>query len=199
MREGLLYKNTKNKITYYYPNDPLVLISKSKEKIKQIEDIMPMLQNLYMSSSVKPFIRYFEGKEGIKEIYEDTLKTLKHGETILSFTGEGVKEHLPDYTEEYLKKRIAKGIRIRGIFKKIPETTKHIKNSEAELRTGKFLDQEAFPFSNEINIYKNKVVVATYGKEMFGMLIESKEFYNSMKVIFELAWEGARFREKLDI
>jgi HTH-type transcriptional regulator, sugar sensing transcriptional regulator len=199
MQEGILYKTIKNKVTYYYPSDPLALVNKTKEKTKQIESIMPFLQNLYTSSSVKPFIRYFEGKEGIKEIYEDTLRTLKKGDIIYFFMGEGMIDYLPKYAREYVDRRVEKGIVSKGIFRRRSELQEYLENNEKELRITKVLDEKKFPFSHEINIYKNKVAIATYGNEMFGMLIESKEFYLAMKAIFDLAWIGADYPERLQI
>jgi sugar-specific transcriptional regulator TrmB len=199
MQEGVLYKTIKNKVTYYYPNDPLILINKTKEKTRQIESIMPFLQNLYNSSSVKPLIRYFEGKEGIKEIYEDTLRTLKKGEIIYSFMGEGMTDYLPKYTRGYVDRRVEKGIVLKGIYSQRPELQEYLKNNEKELRVVKLLAQDKFPFPHEIDIYKNKVAIYIYGNEMFGTLIESKELYIAMKIIFDLAWVGADYPQRLQI
>jgi len=199
MLEGVLYKSTKGRVTYYHPNDPLILIEKTEDKIKKINSIMPFLQGLYNSSSVKPFIRYFEGKEGIKEVYEDALKNLKKGDIIYSFMGEGMIELLPKYAREYVNKRVAKGIVSKGIYRQKKELENYLKSDQLELRISKILPAEKFPFSHEINIYKNKVAIATYGNEIFGTLIESKELYNAMKTIFDLAWVGADYPHRLQV
>ncbi|MCX6743308.1 MAG: hypothetical protein NT116_03655 [Candidatus Parcubacteria bacterium] len=64
------------------------------------------------------------------------------------------------------------------------------KNQE-QLRTVRLLDHKDFPVNNETNIYANKIAIASYGKEMFAMIIESEEIARAQKAIFELAWKGA--------
>ena len=64
---------------------------------------------------------------------------------------------------------------------------KHLENNQA-LRQLKLIDEKDFPLSNETNIYKNKVAIASYGREVFGMLIESEEISRAQKAIFNLLW-----------
>jgi HTH-type transcriptional regulator, sugar sensing transcriptional regulator len=191
MKEGLVFKSIKGKIKYFSPADPEVLVKKLKEKEKLTREIMPQLQNLYNSPQAKPFIRYFEGKEGIKEMYEDSLRSLKKGDEILAYVGEDTLQNMPEYAEDYIKRRVEKNIRLRGIYKNTLEITKYMQKNQEQLRTVKILEEKYFPVSNETNIYKNKVAIASFGTEMFGMIIESEEIARSQKAIFELAWKGA--------
>lgn len=191
MKEGLVYKSIKGHIKYFSPADPEIILSKLKEKEAKVRAVMPELQGLYNSPKIKPFIRYFEGEEGIREMQEDSLRSLKKGDTILAYVGEGTLIHLPDYADNYVKRRAEKGIWLKGIYKKTGEIMKYMAQNQEQLREARVLEEKDFPFSSEINIYKNKVAVANYGREMFGMLVESEEFAKSQKVIFELAWRGA--------
>ena len=195
MKEGLVYKSIKGNVKYFSPADPEILLKKLKEKEGKISAIMPFLQNLYTSPKEKPLIRYFEGKEGIKEMYEDSLKNLKKGDEILAYVGENVLDYLPEYTQQYVNQRTEKRIRLRGIYKKSPKILEYIPKNNQQLREARILDEKYFPVSNETNIYKNKIAIASYGNEMFGMIIESNEIARSQKAIFELAWLGA---EKLE-
>lgn len=196
MEEGLVYKSIKGRIKYFSPSDPEKLIRLIKEKEEAIKSIIPDLQKLYNSPKIKPTIKYFNGKEGIKEMYEDSLRALKPGGTILTYSGEGGLSVLPNYADEYIKKRILSGIRVRAIFKRTKETAKYIIENEKHLREAVVLSGEHFPINNEINIYANKTAIASYGKEMFGMIIESEEVANAQRAIFELAWRGAKEIEK---
>lgn len=195
MREGLVSKSMSGKIKYFSPTDPETLLRKAKERESNIRSILPDLENLYNSPKLKPFIRYFEGKEGIKEMYEDSLRSLKKGDEILAYVGEDVLKDLKDYALDYVERRAAKGIRLRGIYKKDEDIMKHMSHNQQQLRTARILDEKYFPVSNETNIYRNKVAIASYGKEMFGMIIESEEIAKSQKAIFELAWKGAESYE----
>ncbi len=190
--EGLVYKSVKKGIKYFYPSDPEKLLRQLKEKEQKLISVLPMLEDLYNSPKAKPLIRYFEGKEGIKEMYEDSLKILKKGDQILAYVGDDVLNRIPDYAEDYVKRRVEKGIRLKGIYKKSPEMEKkYMANNQKQLREAKVLDENFFSVDNETNIYANKIAIASYGNEMFGMIIESNEIAKSQKAIFELAWKGA--------
>jgi len=191
MKDGLVHKSIKGNIKYFSPADPEVLLHKLKEKEQRIHYIMPTLQNLYNSPKTKPFIRYFEGVEGIKEMYEDSLRSLKKGDEILAYVGEDTLQTLPDYADDYIKRRVEKNIRLRGIYKSTPGILEYMQNNQAQLRETKVLEEKYFPVANETNIYKNKIALASYGSEMFGMIIESEEIAKAQKAIFELAWKGA--------
>ncbi len=197
MKEGLVYKSIKGSIKYFSPADPEILVRRLQQKEKNIRQIMPDLQNLYNSPQAKPFIRYFEGEEGIKEMYEDSLRSLKKGEEILAYVGDDTLKNMPEYADDYIKRRVEKNIRLRGIYKSFPEILKYMQNNQAQLREARVLKKEDFPVSNETNIYKNKIAIASYGTEMFGMIIESAEIARSQKAIFELAWRGAKEIEGL--
>ncbi|MCR4311594.1 MAG: hypothetical protein NUV54_03465, partial [Candidatus Taylorbacteria bacterium] len=54
-----------------------------------------------------------------------------------------------------------------------------------------FVPPEKYYFSPEINIYDNKVMIASW-KEKLGVIIESAEIADAMKKIYELAWTEAK-------
>jgi sugar-specific transcriptional regulator TrmB len=191
MNDGLVYKTFKKKIKYFFPADPDRLLKKIKEREEEIISIMPMLQNLYNAPKIKPYIRYFEGKEGIKEMYEDSLKSLKRGDEILAYVGDDVLKYLPQHASWYVSERVKRGIRLRGIYKNTGSILEYIKKNQEQLRAAKVLDEKLFPVQNETNIYGNKIAIASYGREMFGMIIESAEIAKAQKAVFELAWLGA--------
>jgi len=45
-------------------------------------------------------------------------------------------------------------------------------------------------FSNEINIFANKVMIASF-KDQIGVIIESADVAKTQRAVFELAWLGA--------
>jgi HTH-type transcriptional regulator, sugar sensing transcriptional regulator len=191
VKEGMIFKALKKTKVYYHPADPESLMRKLKEREEKLKTIMPFLQNLYNAPKVKPAIRYFEGKEGIKEMYEDELKSCKKGDEILSYMGQDPLEELPEYSKYFVEERVKKGVISRSICKKTASIMEYVKNNTSQLRVSRVLTAENFPIDNEIDIYKNKIAITSYGKEMFGMIIESEELFKAQKAIFDLAWLGA--------
>jgi sugar-specific transcriptional regulator TrmB len=191
LKEGLVYISLKKGAKHFYAADPERILFKLKNKEAELLSVMPFLQNLYNSPAAKPVIRYFEGLEGIKEMYSDSLKTLSKGGEILVYSGQDVLKNLPEFTDEYITERIRKGIRVKGIYKKTSEISGYMENNQKQLRTVRLVEAKSFPMNNEINIYADKIAIASYGQEMLGILIESKEIVEAQRAIFNLAWLGA--------
>ncbi len=160
----------------------------ASEHIKKSEDIIPELTLLY-SQQNKPKIRFYEGKEGLQQVYEDTLTST---EPIRAYaTVDDMHNTLPTYFPSYYKRRAEKNISIRAI---VPETpTSRIRKSydKEEKREIAFVPSGKYYFSPEINIYDNKIMIASW-KEKLGIIIESKEIAEAMKKIYELAWAEAK-------
>ncbi|NTW46293.1 MAG: hypothetical protein HGB18_04575 [Candidatus Moranbacteria bacterium] len=191
MKEGLVYRSVAKGTRYYSPADPEALLERTRRQGRELAAVMPELQALYTGPKVKPVIRHFEGKDGIAEMHEDSLRSLRKGDEILGYVGEDIMKYLPAYAEDYVRRRVEKGIVFRGIYKRSRDFDPYMEKNREQLRIGIVLPEAAFPLGNETNIYGNKVAVANYGNEMFGMLIESKQFADSQRAIFELAWKGA--------
>jgi hypothetical protein len=60
-----------------------------------------------------------------------------------------------------------------------------------EKRESVLVPKETFSFHPEINIYNDKVMIASW-REQLGIIIESAEIADAMKKTFELAWIGAK-------
>lgn len=195
MKEGLVFKSVAKGARFYSPMDPEALLERVRRQGREIASVMPELQELYNGPKIKPVIRYFEGEEGIKEMWEDSLRSLKKGDEILAYVGEDTLKNMPGYTKDYVRRRTEKSIRLRGIYKATPGIMAFMKDNREQLREARILDERFFPVSNETNIYKNRVAIASYGKEMFGMIIESEEISKSQRAIFELAWKGAKITD----
>ena len=67
---------------------------------------------------------------------------------------------------------------------------------EKSLRKTRLTDSEAFGLDVEINLYgKNKIAVMSF-EEKFGMVIESKKIFDTLKNIFEMNWRSLASRNK---
>ena len=67
---------------------------------------------------------------------------------------------------------------------------KHKEQDKEELRKTRLVPKEKFPFKNEINIYGDKVMIASYA-DLMAVVLESKDVAQTQRAFFELAWEGA--------
>jgi sugar-specific transcriptional regulator TrmB len=164
-------------------------INEAKQQLNSARSLLPQLLSIY-STKEKPKVKFYEGIEGMQEAFEDTLSA--KNEIIGYAVGEDIFKALTEkYVRNYFKRRMAKNISARFIAPDTPETRAVAINDATELRTTIMVPKEKFYFSIEMDIYNNKIMMASW-REKFALIIESEEITNAQRKIFELAWEGAK-------
>ncbi|MFH0740027.1 MAG: helix-turn-helix domain-containing protein [bacterium] len=163
-------------------------VSSSQEQLKNAEKLVPQLKSLHNIGN-RPKVKFYEGKDGLKEVYEDTLTS--HEEIRAYATLDDMYQALPGYFPDYFKRRAKKHIPIRAILPATQVAFERIKYNKEEMRTMALIPVDKFRFSPEINIYDSKVMIASW-KEKLGIIIESEEIADAMKKIFELSWQEAK-------
>ncbi len=171
-----------------------LLRRKKRETDTQLERAQIMIPQLKSIQHVgdRPQVRFYEGKEGLEQVYEDTLTST---EEIRAYaTVDDMHATLPHYFPKYYKRRASKDIAIRAIVPSTQIGKARATQDKKEKRRTALIPPEKYYFSPEINIYDNKVMIASW-REKLGIIIESTEIADAMKKIFELAWaEAKRFK-----
>lgn len=186
---GYLKQTVKEKKKRYLaaaPNELEIIIKKREMLLGQI---LPMLNSMSNVSKFKPKIWFYEGVEGLKEVYSDSLR---YSGEILAIGGEDIVSVVGiDWILDYVKKRVKKGIRVRGIIAKTDLLEKElISKSQEQLRASKIIDRNKYPFPIEINIYGHQRVNFVSAREQMAVIIEGAEIFRAMKSFFELLWDN---------
>jgi HTH-type transcriptional regulator, sugar sensing transcriptional regulator len=163
-------------------------IEKQKTITKELDKLLPEMTSLYKKGD-RPQVRFYEGVEGLKYVYEDTLTAT---EPIVAYaTYDDMHKALPGYFPDYYKRRAKKGIFARGIVPATPLAYERLKENKNEARELALVPAKKYLFSPDIEIYDNKIMIASW-REKLGIIIESGEIADAMKKIFELAWIAAK-------
>lgn len=187
-KKELLFQTKKGKKRLFIAQTPDRLQKSIKEKQNRLESLMPALKALVNTTGTKPVIRYYEGLEGIKEVYRDILN---YSGELQAFVSENIIYKLgEDFSNEYKEKRKKAKITVRMLATETPELKKELETAQEDLRVFRFVDNAKFPFSMELNIYGNKIALMSFSEEM-GIIIESNEISKNLSFLFELAWLGA--------
>ncbi|MDO8626101.1 MAG: helix-turn-helix domain-containing protein [Candidatus Magasanikbacteria bacterium] len=187
----------------YSVSDPSQIVENLEAEKKNLEkklihakQFQTEITQKFTRKYTKPIIKYVEGLDGLKELYEDSLKCVDKQAGLRAYTSmRDLTAELGSYAQNYFEKRAKRGIPIRGIA---PDTefAKHAKKVQNKfLRTTKLIPKEKFDFSPEIYLYDNKLAVFSF-KERFGFLLESKEIVDALKIAWQLAWERAEEYDK---
>jgi len=194
-KKGLVSSYKKGNVLCFNAEEPKRFLHMAEERMQKAKSLIPQLEAMTGTLGYKPKIRFYEGIEGIKNIFEDVLGN--KGE-VLGYTNlKGLGELFPDYFRQYCLKKVKLGIKTRYIAPALAEGVDMIdqfypKKYDPNLLEILMVNPKEFNFQNEIAIYGNKVAIFSLNPdELIGLILESKAFAESMKSFFDLAWLGA--------
>lgn len=186
--KGLVSTIIKKKRKYYIASDPRELEFKLDEQKQALKNLMPELLSIANLIDKKPKIKYYEGVEGLKEIFIDGLKY--PGQPVWAWVTDEVYDTLDDeFIRYYIPKRVEAKIMAYVIAPDTPKIRAYKATDEKSLRKTR-IDPNSKQIQIEIDIYgDSKVALLSFG-EKFGLIIESKKIYNTLKSIFDMAWKN---------
>lgn len=188
--KGLVSETTTNKKVQYQAESPDRLetfIERQKilleENSKKIKDVIPQLKSMQRESGERPVVKYFEGKEGILSVNEDLFYDPAEGEKAYFI-------YPKDLINENFKEEDTKKFRQARLKNKIPAQSIYtfekgnIPSDETSERTK--IDGGLYPIKSDITIYKDKVRIATLGKKLGGIYIQSSDLAETLKSLIKL-------------
>ncbi len=187
IQHGLVSRTFKKEKMLFVAEEPEVLAEIAQRRAKRFKNLLPNLKALSKGEN-KPSVRYYEGEEGIKALYEDSLTSK---EKIYAWnSAENLEAVMPEYFHDYYKRRAAKNIFITGILNDSPEARAYQKQDKELKREIRLVPENRMNIKPECYIYENKVSFMSL-REKIGVMIESKDIADAMKRLYELAWERA--------
>ncbi len=196
-KKGLVKRVEGDKKLEFEPQSPdnlKSLIKDEKRRVDEVEknldNVLPSLKSKFNLTVEKPTIRHFEGIDGVKEVYKDTLETAKD-------LDEPIKVIVSDYDskefDEYLRRYYVPKRAKRGIKSKVISPTKPTKEKLEEdkklLKERRYISREEFAVPTEIDIYNDKVALISFKEKLIGVIIENKDYAQTMNKIFDQMWE----------
>lgn len=187
--KGLFSKSVRGKRRYFVAEDPENVLGLLKTREQAFLKALPELKILLRAGSKKPLVKFYEGVEGLKAMYWDTLES--RGTILVYGSIDDMWEAMSrEFVKEYVGERVKRKLNVRGLVPNTPDAQEYVKRDKEELRNLILIPKEQFVFSNEINIYNDKVAIFSF-PERIGVIIESKKIAETQRSIFELAWLGA--------
>ncbi len=196
IKKGLATKIDKGTAVYFQVLDPKNLMNyldrdkneylrKIEKQKQEIQEILPAIQSIESTVSTKPKVQFFEGEKGMREAYEDTLGS---DEPIRAYANvEEMHRALPNFFPEYYQRRHDKNISIQAICPDNDLSKERKLHDKEELRKIKLIPNKKYSFSPELNIYNDKVLIASW-REKMAIIIESREIADLHKKMYDLLW-----------
>jgi sugar-specific transcriptional regulator TrmB len=173
------------------------IVNEKKEELTSIE---AALQNIKLATTQisktlpKTQLRYYEGKEGMKQLIWNTLSAQ---EEILGYSIYGRKEIVGEaFIEKYVINFQKKHLQDKVLINKkiLPRVYKALAGvHQQQMNDVKVISQKDFYISGDTYIYNNVYAVNFWNeKEIIGVEIENPEIVKVQKSIFTTLWNSAK-------
>lgn len=198
---GLAQRDESEKKIKYWAKNPSVLLEHVKSRqeqaelyTKKIQSGLPSLVNEFMKHNEQPGVRFFQGKGGIEQIYNDQLSCSDSEVYFIRSLNDVV-----DFDEEELhvirNRFVENNIHRYGITQDhkskehlLPEAERMpISESDKAMNLHRtWIKEEDYTAPVEWASYGDKVSIISFGEEIIGTVIESKQIAESFRQIFKL-------------
>ena len=193
--QGLVSRIKQKNSFIFNAEDPEILLLYLDKKAKEIQTnkallakALPSFRTIKSDKNI-PRVRYFEGHEGIIQLYEDSLRS--KSEIYAYGSSEDELRYLPDYFPEYWDRRASAGIPLTALMPNTDLNGKHTKKTDIAHLRKTYLFSEKYRTPLEIDVYDNKVILMSF-KEWFGVMIESEVIASAMSNLLKLARDGTK-------
>lgn len=191
-KKGLLnfYKLRGQKI--YSAENPEKFASLLKDQGALLEDVLPQLRALHRADKGgdrRPVIRFYEGAEGCRVIFEDILD---FGHNVLAVTSlDDALEVLGDDFSGFIERRQRRKLRVRLLTKRTPLAERLKKIDAQELRQTVFLP-DGYDLKTANFIYGDRLAILSLNRTRpTGLVIEDAGIADTHRMFFEFAWHGS--------
>lgn len=187
-KRGLISIVPKAKKRLYRAEPPEALIKQARRSLSFAEKFVPSLRDLFQEGKDTSVVKYYYGQNGIRNIYEDILDSGVKEMHYIGSSGPLVEMAGEEFMRDYAMRRVKKGIHAQSIRMRKTEIPDPIfSNSKEMLREIRFAPENIY-IPSTVFLYNNKIAIVSTAKSNFGIMIESKEFYETVLGLFKALW-----------
>jgi len=188
--KGLMHIEPHGFKQLYTAEHPDKLESMLHTKKYNLDRLLPELTSLYNLKGGESTLRYYEGLESIKTIYDSVLTSMKPGDDYLVISDvETFFTMDPVYFENFLQKRIAANIHARLLVthsKRAEYMKQYAKNMHHEI---KILPEET-QLSVDVMITPQQVVIFNLEQPLSAIQIINNTTIKFQQQMFEMVWNS---------
>jgi sugar-specific transcriptional regulator TrmB len=163
---------------------------KADEALLAYEQILSEMSSEFNAVRNRPHVKFFEGLNGLTEIYKDIIastKTIYVFRSIYDYNHEAIRLAVSDQ----ITKQSEAGIRSYVISPKLPHMSEVLyKHNLKRNITRKIIPVEKFSLPAQIVIYGNKVGITSFRKEVSTTIIENADISETFLKLFQYVWDS---------
>lgn len=191
VKDGLLEKYPSGKKETFKAVDPIMLEKRIERQLQEAKNLIPDLQAIQNQMSGRPKISFLEGREALEQIYQEICNANQ-----IRFWSD-LRAVEKNFQEMFIK--IAEAVnknetRTREIIADTSEaqkSSKHYASIAGKTYSSRIATKTPGIF-NDNAIYDDIVVIfKIQGHNVFAIRIEEKAIADTMKTMFDMAWDSA--------
>ncbi|MBU1348978.1 hypothetical protein KJ781_02830 [Patescibacteria group bacterium] len=186
--KGLLSGVQTHRSIEYVPIGPNRLIGILETRKAALQEAMPELMALTKGSATKPYVRFFEGKEGILVMLNDIIAG-EGGEMLFlgSYSDVYVYASSAYYEKVFLPERLRRNIFMRALVFREPRSVAMRSHDKEEMRELRYLPSGMDMVASQY-VYRDRIAYISPKQESMGLIVESRDLAAMERQKFELAW-----------
>jgi HTH-type transcriptional regulator, sugar sensing transcriptional regulator len=187
-KRGLVSISIKGKLKYYVAESPEKLKLLVGNLNESLQSALPDLEAIYNSTGNRPVVKFFIGRDGIKNVFLDLVTSLKRGEIYYRYTSNKDLEK----TEKYLPRDYRKIRDEKQLERYIINNAESAKQKSPNLnRAVKTIPLDFSLFDQEVSmlIYGDKIAFIDFNTET-AITVENKKIAEFQKILFKFIYKS---------
>ena len=188
-KKGLMKKEIKGLKTLYAPEHPERLENALQRKHITLERLLPELEGKYHLKGTESSIKYYEGLNAIKNIYDDLLKELKPHDFYYVISNTAEWQSLDDdyFMKNHIEKLKDMRINRNVLFVDSPLAQRRKETERNFNEKVKILPKDT-NIHVDMAITPYKLVIFQLREPLDALVVENQSMITAQKEVFELLW-----------
>ncbi len=189
-RKGIMNIEVRGLKQLFVAEPPERLENIIEQKKARLMDMIPELSAIYNLKSSESLIRYYEGIEGVRTVYDSILVGLKQSDEYLIISD--MKRFLEmdkEYFENFIEKRAKLNLKTRTILQN-NESGNYYKKIELNTNQKVKIFNENVDLKANLVILPNKIVITQIIDPIVSIVIENKSIVEMQRQQFNIIWDA---------
>lgn len=189
-QKGLIIREVRRWKTRFAAEAPERLEAIIDAKKQDLTRVLPDLSALYHLRGEEGSIRFYDGLDAVKSVYEGLIRDIRPHEDYLIVSD--LRQWLaldPDFFQTFIERRAKLSIRIRLLTQPSPIAIEHKKRERAYNELIRFLPEQTLLTTNLVIIPK-RIVIHQLVPPVFAMVIENPSIIRMHREQFEIMWNA---------
>ncbi len=188
--KGLMRIELKGFKKLYVAEGPEKLESILEQRKAKLKQFMPEFAALYNLKGGESFLKYHEGLEAVKNVYESLIKDVRPHEDYRVMANQDQWLSLdPDYFRDFLARRAKLPIKVRMMFQDTElgrkwQAERHVLNTKIKILP------ESTKLTTNLVVTPQRVLIHQLVPPIFGIVIENRSIIRMHQEMYDIIWKS---------